>query len=174
MVIAYKICGMHEHMALTGSRSGYTRQHVASITGLTARQLTYWRQTGLIVPSHQTQGGHARYNFTDLIALKTVKRLLEQGVSTQKIRKSILALTQYLPQQSHPLSELKLVATGDVVLVFHQGMAIEAISGQEWILEVAELEKEVTLEVQHALPEAELVVDQQDLFTEKPEQSIAG
>ena len=144
---------------------GYSRQQVAGITNLTARQLTYWRQTGLIVPTNHTSGGHARYTFSDLIALKTVKRLLEQGVSTQKIRKSIHALTQYLPQHADALSQLKLVATGDVVLVFHQGMAMDAVSGQEWILEVAELEKEVAREVTCKLPDTDLLVEQQEMFT---------
>ncbi len=156
------------------TQAGYSRQQVVNVTGLTPRQLTYWRQTGLIIPTKQTNGGHARYTFTDLIALKTVKRLLEQGVSTQKIRKSIQALTSYLPQQSQPLSTLKLVATGDVVLVFHQGMVIDAISGQEWILEVAELEKELARQVMRSNPQADLLVEQQDLFQKTPEANVAS
>jgi hypothetical protein len=38
---------------------------------------------------------------------------------------------------------LVLVATGDVVLVFRDGTAFEAISGQEWVFPVAEFEREV-------------------------------
>jgi len=43
----------------------------------------------------------------------------------------------------HPLSELVLVATGDVVLVFREDAVFEAVSGQEWIFEVADFEREV-------------------------------
>ena len=39
--------------------------------------------------------------------------------------------------------EVVLVATGDVVLVFRDGMAFDAVSGQEWVFEVAEFEREV-------------------------------
>ena len=149
-------------MANTRLQNGFSRQQVVNITGLSARQLNYWRRTEIIEPSNTTQGGHARYSFTDLIALKTVKQLLEHGVSLQKVRKSILALLKYLPLQQQPFSELKVIATGDVVLVFHQGVALDAITGQEWILEVADLEKEIA---QHYPDTYQLVVEQDDLFS---------
>lgn len=151
-------------MANTRLQNGFSRQQVAKITGLSARQLNYWRRTEIIQPSNTTQGGHARYSFTDLIALKTVKQLLEHGVSLQKVRKSILALLHYLPLQQQPFSELKVIATGDVVLVFHQGVALDAVTGQEWILEVADLEKEI---VQQYPETYQLVVEQDDLFSEE-------
>lgn len=156
-------------MANTHSQNGFSRLQVANITGLTARQLNYWRRTEIIKPANITQGGHSRYSFTDLIALKTVKQLLEHGVSLQKVRKSILALLQYLPLQQHPLSELKVIATGDVVLVFHKGVALDAVTGQEWILEVADLEKDIA----QNYPETyQLVVEQDDLFAANNNENI--
>ena len=56
---------------------GFSRQQVCSITGLSARQLSYWRNTCLITPQGRTSGGHARYSFTDLVALTTAKRLID-------------------------------------------------------------------------------------------------
>jgi hypothetical protein len=44
---------------------------------------------------------------------------------------------------SRPLAELVLVATGDVVLAFRDGIAFEAVSGQEWVFEVARFQREV-------------------------------
>ena len=35
-----------------------------------------------------------------------------------------------------PLVELTLVATGEMILVFYEGTVFEAVSGQEWIIEV--------------------------------------
>jgi len=124
------------------AEAGFTNRQVIQITGVTPRQLTYWRQTGLVSPSGTTPGGHARYAFQDLVALKTAKRLIDAGVSVQRIRKAIASLVQFLPRVDRPLTELSLVATGDVVLVFHQGVAFEALSGQEWILQVADVERE--------------------------------
>jgi DNA-binding transcriptional MerR regulator len=122
--------------------TGYSCQQVMRITGLSRRQLTYWRKTRLIVPQAQTNGGHARYTFADLLALKTARKLIEAGVSVQRIRKSIVSLTSFLPSCKAPLTELSLIATGDMILVLHRETAFEALTGQEWIYPVAELERE--------------------------------
>lgn len=116
---------------------------VAQILGVSRRQLQYWSDTDLVRPSVRTPGGHARYAFVDLVALKTAKRLIDAGVSVQRIRKSIRALRQMLPAVAHPLAEVVLVATGDVVLAFSGGTAFDAISGQEWVFEVAQFEREI-------------------------------
>jgi DNA-binding transcriptional MerR regulator len=124
---------------------------VMEILGISRRQLQYWAQTQLISPSAQTPGGHGRYTFEDLVALKAAKRLIDAGVSVQRIRKSISALRKILPAVDRPLSELVLVATGDVVLAFKDGVAFDAVSGQEWIFEVAQFQRDVE-EWQHSVP----------------------
>jgi DNA-binding transcriptional MerR regulator len=123
----------------------FTSRQATEITGITQRQLAYWRKSALLVPSHTTAGGHARYTFTDLIALKTAKQLLDTGVSLQKIRRSIASLLTYLPNLRQPLSGASIVATGDVVLVFQEGAAFEAITGQEWIFPIASMEREISM-----------------------------
>ena len=102
---------------------------VVEILGISRRQLQYWAQTDLVAPSHQTPGGHRRYSFEDLVALKAAKRLIDAGVSVQRIRSSILALKKLLPNVRRPLSELVLVATGDVVLAFRDGAAFDEFRG---------------------------------------------
>jgi hypothetical protein len=82
-------------------------------------------------------------SFEDLVALKAAKRLIDSGVSVQRIRASIGALREILPTVKQPLAELVLVATGDVVLAFRDDTAFEAISGQEWVFEVAKFHREV-------------------------------
>ncbi len=69
--------------------------------------------------------------------------MIDAGVSVQRIRKSIGALRQVLPNVQRPLAELVLVATGDVVLAIQDGSAFEVGSGQEWIFEVAHFQREV-------------------------------
>ena len=116
---------------------------VTQILGLSRRQLHYWARTGLARPSVMTRGGHHRYSFQDLVALKAAKRLIDAGVSVQGIRRSIQALQRTLPNVRRPLAELVLVATGDVVLVLQDGAAFEAVSGQEWVFEIARFQREV-------------------------------
>lgn len=121
----------------------FRTKEVVQILEISRRQLQYWAQTDLVMPSVKTRGGHHRYTFQDLVALKATKRLIDAGVSVQRIRSSIRALRDILPNIDRPLSELVLVATGEVVLVFLENTAFEAVSGQEWIFEVAEFKREV-------------------------------
>ncbi|MFO0688707.1 MAG: MerR family transcriptional regulator [Myxococcota bacterium] len=122
----------------------FKTSEVVDLLDLSRRQLQYWAKTRLVEPSARTPGGHHRYDFNDLVALKATKRLIDAGVSVQKIRKSVGALRKLLPQVGRPLSELVLVATGDVVLVFHDETVFEAITGQEWVFPVAAFEREVS------------------------------
>lgn len=121
----------------------FTSQQARDIIGLTRRQMQYWAATGFITPSYTTSGGHARYTFEDLVSLKAAKKLLSAGVSLQRIRNVITRLKQVLPKIKRPLSDLTLVATGEVVLVFYENTAFEAITGQQWILELAEVQRDV-------------------------------
>ena len=125
------------------SAGAFRTRDVLQLLGISRRQLQYWSQTGLVEPGTKTPGGHSRYTFEDLVALKAAKRLIDSGVSVQRIRASIGALRKILPTVRQPLAELVLVATGDVVLVFREGMAFDAISGQEWVFEIAEFQREV-------------------------------
>jgi len=141
----------------------FTSRQAIQIAGVSQRQLAYWRKIGLIVPSQFTPGGHSRYNFADLLALKAAKRLIDAGVSLQKIRASIGKLVRILPELKEPLVSLSLVATGDIILVFHEGAAFEALSGQEWIFPIAQLQHEI----ERAYPSGKESADRQgELFPE--------
>ncbi len=121
----------------------FTSRQAIQFTGVSQRQLAYWRKIGLIVPSRFSPGGHSRYSFADLIALKTARQLIDAGISLQKIRAGIGKLVETLPEIKTPLTSLSLVATGDIILVFHEGTVFEALSGQEWIFPVARLQYEI-------------------------------
>ena len=142
----------------------FTSQQVADITGLTRRQIAYWHKTGLVSPSHHTAGGHARYTFTDLIALKAAKQLIDSGVSVQRLRQCIHSLIRYLPTLKRPLVGLSLVVTGDVILAFHEGGAFDALTGQEWVFPVAQLELDV---VKHFPKAGATASVQGELFADK-------
>lgn len=124
-------------------KAPFTSYEVCEIIGLSRRQVQHWDQTGWIQPSMRTPGGHSRYTFQDLVSLKTAKKLLDAGISLQRIRRSITELKRLLPTVRRPLVELTLVATGEMVLVFYEGTVFEAISGQQWIVEVAEVQQAV-------------------------------
>lgn len=71
---------------------GYRVPEVCRLVGISYRQLDYWARTGLVRPSIRDAGGSGTqrlYSFQDLVLLRTIKNLLDTGVSLQSIRKSI-------------------------------------------------------------------------------------
>jgi DNA-binding transcriptional MerR regulator len=128
---------------------GYPIAKVVALTGLSERQLAYWRRTGLLSPSSRTRGGHARYGFPDLVALRAAKKLLDAGVSLQRVRHAVASLQRFLPGLDQPLAEASIVVTGDVLLVMHRGSRFDALSGQEWILPIADLIHELDRDKRH-------------------------
>ena len=60
--------------AMRAASERFRTRDVIQILGVSRRQLQYWAQTGLVAPSVLTPGGHGRYSFEDLVALKAAKR----------------------------------------------------------------------------------------------------
>jgi DNA-binding transcriptional MerR regulator len=81
---------------------GYRIPEVQKIVGISYRQLDYWARTGLVRPSIQDAGGSGTqrlYSFEDLVVLRTIKKLLDAGVSLQRIRKAIGFLRDHLNRE---------------------------------------------------------------------------
>ena len=73
-------------------RTGYRGPTVCKIVGITYRQLDYWARTELVTPSvQQAQGSGSQrlYSFDDVVQLRVVKRLLDTGVSLQRVREAV-------------------------------------------------------------------------------------
>lgn len=75
----------------------YSMGVVERITGLTARQVRYWEQHGLIAPA-RTKGRHRMYTEADLIRLKEIKRLVASGMNMEQV-KAYLARRKTAPAQ---------------------------------------------------------------------------
>ncbi len=62
----------------------YTSNQVIALTGITARQLQWWDERGLVVPGKQ---GHRRlYSLDDLAEIAVIRDLRRRGFSLQRIR----------------------------------------------------------------------------------------
>lgn len=55
------------------------------LTGLTARQIRYWEQHGLLVPS-RTKGKQRMYSEVDILKLKEIKRLMGEGMTLERVK----------------------------------------------------------------------------------------
>lgn len=101
-------------------QEGFTAQQASTLTGCTHHQLRYWDRVGLVVPSIQGTGGRPGvrrlYSFRDLVALRVVKSLLDNGMSLQRVRRAWDYLRRNADMDSH-LGEVKLVTDGSTI--FH-------------------------------------------------------
>jgi DNA-binding transcriptional MerR regulator len=70
----------------------FTSSDVISLTGITARQLQWWDERGIVKSGRQ---GHRRiYNWDDLVTVAVVCQLRRRGFSLQRMRKVIGFLRQ--------------------------------------------------------------------------------
>lgn len=102
---------------------GYTLGDVARICGVPRRRLRYWQRTQLLEPHELDQGTYA---FGDLVSVRRIVSLLDQGVPLRRIRCSVESLRRHLPDMSEPLGALRVwdEASGRVV-VRHDGVLLE-------------------------------------------------
>jgi DNA-binding transcriptional MerR regulator len=65
----------------------FSSRDVVELTGITPRQLQWWDERGIVVPTRQ---GHRRlYSFEDLSELAVICQLRRKGFSLQRVRKVI-------------------------------------------------------------------------------------
>jgi tetratricopeptide (TPR) repeat protein len=90
--------------------------------------LDYWDRLRLVSP--QTDRGNRFYDFRDLIGLRTVKQLTEQGVPANRLQRALEALRQKLSQVEEPLAKLRVLFDGKEIIVERHGTRLEPLSGQ--------------------------------------------
>jgi len=89
----------------------FTTAEVARITGFSIRQLDYWAQQEIVVPSTQQSHGPGTrrlYSIDDLVQLNFIRQLKRHGWSTQKIREAISRLRDIMGDPN-PLKSAMLV-----------------------------------------------------------------
>src|SRR5271165_6472677 len=111
-----------------GAMDRFSPEDVQRIVGLTGKQLDYWDRLRLVSP--RKEKGIRFYDFRDLIGLRTVKQLVEDGVPAGRLRHALNALRERLSQVHAPLAELRVLSDGKDILVEHEGTRIEPLSGQ--------------------------------------------
>jgi DNA-binding transcriptional MerR regulator len=106
--------------------------------GISYRQLDYWARTGLLTPSVKDAGGSGTqrlYSFQDLVLLRTIRNLLDAGVSLQSIRKAIDYLREQLgtePSSATLVSDGRRVyavtSPDEIVDLLSKGQGVFAIA----------------------------------------------
>jgi tetratricopeptide (TPR) repeat protein len=125
-----------------GATDRFSTEHAQRILGLTAKQLDYWDRLHLVSP--RKEQGNRYYDFRDLIGLRTVKQLVEEGVPASRLRRALAALREKLSQVQAPLAELRVFSDGKDIVVERGGARLEPLSGQFALnFETRELDEKV-------------------------------
>jgi DNA-binding transcriptional MerR regulator len=112
-----------------GSVEGYSGKRAADIVGISYRQLDYWARTDLIRPSvadAHGSGSRRRYSYQNLLELKLVKTLLDNGIKLESIREGFSYLRDQLGED---VSTSRLVIAGSsAVLVRENDELIDVVN----------------------------------------------
>lgn len=107
----------------------YKTDLVMKLTGATSNQLKYWGRLELVAP--EINGRRAHYSFKDIVKLRVLVSLRENGLSLQKVRLGINRLSEILPDDE-PLSRLIIYTDGMDMIVVEKGKYFSAITKQQY------------------------------------------
>jgi tetratricopeptide (TPR) repeat protein len=111
-----------------GATDRFSTEDVQRILGLTGKQLDHWDRLRLVSP--QREQGNRFYDFRDLISLRTVRQLVENGVPANRLRRALAVLREKLAHVHAPLAELRVLTDGKDIVVESEGARLEPLSGQ--------------------------------------------
>lgn len=107
----------------------FSRSEITRLIGISEARLRTLDKAGIVTPSARKKGRRA-YDFSDLIALRTAKTLLDKNVRLRDVTRAIASLRQNLPKVKKPLSELRIVSDGQSLIVQSDEISFEAVTGQ--------------------------------------------
>lgn len=108
----------------------FSSKHVESLFGINRKVLYYWRKIGLLSNCIKTGGGHYRYKFIDLVAIKTIIKIRNAGISTYKIKRVVVKLKKDFPELSIPLAEKSFYILGKEVIAIDKKASFNPLTGQ--------------------------------------------
>jgi DNA-binding transcriptional MerR regulator len=120
----------------------FGRKAVIALVGISKMQLEHWDKSGIVKPSVKAgagKGTRREYSFQDLVALKVSKRLREEGISLQKIRKALAWLRKNFPDVRQPLAELRFVTDGLILFVLDRDpeKILDVLRGGQFVFSLA-------------------------------------
>jgi DNA-binding transcriptional MerR regulator len=121
------------------AEEGFRGPGVCKIVGITYRQLDYWARTDLLKPSISDAKGSGTqrvYSYTDLLKLKVIKQLLDEGMSLQKARSAIEALEE---AGTDPTTANLVLNGAHSLLIYDGGQILDLLKGGQGVLNIVPL-----------------------------------
>ena len=138
-------------------KDAFTSKQACYLSGCTSHQLRYWDKVKLVSPSIQSSFGKPGvpklYSFRDIVSLKVIKTLLDNGMSIQRVRRAWRYLTRNGDLQDQ-LSKTKLISDGETIYSVEENEVFDALKqGQLAFFETIDL---VAKEVEEDISKFEL------------------
>ena len=115
----------------------FTTKLTAKITGVTRRQLQYWDETDLVIPSVvrplECAGRIRIYNFKNLVEIRTITKFRKDGMSIQKVRRSFAYLKFRYSDIDKPLAQMTLITNGDSIFVLSENILVDTLRNGQTI-----------------------------------------
>ena len=111
-------------------KDAFTSKQACYLSGCTSHQLRYWDKVKLVSPSIQSSLGKPGvpklYSFRDIVSLKVIKTLLDNGMSIQRVRRAWRYLTRNGDLQDQ-LSKTKLISDGETIYSVEENEVFDAL-----------------------------------------------
>ena len=85
-----------QHEVSSGQMKGYSTRDVAELLEIPPEVIRDIARAGILEPA-RTAGNHYRFDFQDIIILRTAKELLQSGVKRAQINNALFRLKSKLP-----------------------------------------------------------------------------
>ena len=111
-------------------KDAFTSKQACYLSGCTSHQLRYWDKVKLVSPSIQSSFGKPGvpklYSFRDIVSLKVIKTLLDNGMSIQRVRRAWRYLSRNGDLQDQ-LSKTKLISDGQTIYSVEENEVFDAL-----------------------------------------------
>ena len=142
----------------------YSGKKAAEIVGITYRQLDYWARTDLVRPSVADaagSGSRRRYSYRDLLELKVIKSLLDNGIRLESVREVFDYLRTQLGEDI--ASAQLVISKGSAVLVRDDLELVDVLKKGQFVmanlLSLGGVQREVDAAIVELFPVAEPAAD---------------
>lgn len=140
------------------AQGGFRGSQVCNIVGITYRQLDYWARTDLLRPSisdAKGSGSQRVYSYTDLLQLKVIKQLLDNGISLRSTRRAI----ECLRASGGEVASASLVIADERSVLAHSGEELfDLLRGGQGVLSIVVGMEKIVSEVDAAITQLEVPV----------------
>ena len=113
----------------------YSGKKAAEIVGISYRQLDYWARTDLVRPSVADASGSGtrrRYGYRDLLELKVIKTLLDNGIKLESVRQAFTYLRDQLGEDV--ASAQLIISGGSAILVRDDDELIDVLKQGQMVI----------------------------------------